>query len=581
VLPPLPARRAVGLLAAGTIGLSTALLGIPGVAAADPSGWTFTDASPTIVVPTGTCAIDWSIVGSRGGAGIDGISADSPMVTKIRTAVGAGWTFTLAVGAPGASAADGGAGGTNSQGNGAWDGHDAPDTNGGGGGAASVVLRNGTPYLGASGGQGRGPNGGGAPGYNPAPFGPNAPVNADVVPPTSAPPATTYLATGVDQGSITGTGVACGSFPYNPLVPAPGKPTVVPGPQQLYVIFTPTNGPGTVPPGTTWEYSLDGGAWTPTGHLSTTFGDPTQRFSLFGLTDGHDYLVRLRAKNANGVSEAVPAYITATPYTRPGKPTAVTMETRPSALAISWSPPVNPGTYPLTEYSVYVMRADATEDDPGPSWGCSTDADGRGCVIGVPAGDTYVAYVSAIGGELHNAINDGDYEAVTSGVVPLPAIPAAVPHKDADLVGASGPLTSVSAGKTVVLKGTGFAPYSKVRAIAYSTPTELGTYVADENGEFEITVTVPAGLAAGEHTLVVSGVDADGNVRNVLATVTVDGTGTAVVTKATLAKATATGLARTGLPNTGADVGVPLAGGAAALILGGGLITAGRRRTAA
>src|SRR4051812_17745250 len=136
VLPPPRARRAAGLLAAGTIGLSTALLGFPGVASADPSGWSLSsaDAGP-FVVPAGTCAIDWTIIGSRGGADATSFPAPSPVGSKLRTAVRQGESFTLYPGAPGADAVDGGAGGTNPRGNGAYDGGNATATDSGGWGS--------------------------------------------------------------------------------------------------------------------------------------------------------------------------------------------------------------------------------------------------------------------------------------------------------------------------------------------------------------------------------------------------------------------------------------------------------------
>src|SRR3954465_9311954 len=111
VLPPPRARRTAGLLPAGTIGLSPALLGFPGVASADPSGWTFSSADPNpIVVPTGTCAIDWTIIGSRGGAAAASSAGPSPVGSTLRTVVRQSETFTLFVGAPGADAVDGGRG---------------------------------------------------------------------------------------------------------------------------------------------------------------------------------------------------------------------------------------------------------------------------------------------------------------------------------------------------------------------------------------------------------------------------------------------------------------------------------------
>jgi titin len=378
------------------------------------------------------------------------------------------------------------------------------------------------------------------------------------------------MADGVSQGSITGKGVACGTFPYNPLVPEPRPQPVDAGPHQLIVTFEPGGYP-TLPAGTTWEYQLDDGPWKTTGPTQVvSAGGSARKFTVNGLVDGQNYLVHLRATNSNGVSVPVRAYGDTMPFTQAGEPTAVKVETRPSALAISWEPPAAVGTVPVTGYNVFVLRADGTEQDPGPTWECHTDGAARGCVIGVPAGAEYNAFVIAVAGMRGGHPNASDPQVATSGVVPMPAIPAAVPHKDDDLSGQSGPITTVIPGKTVVLKGTGFAPFSKVQAVAYSTPTEMGTYVTDENGSFEITVTIPDGLPAGHHTLVVSGVDASGNRRNVLASVTVDAAGKAVLTKAAVKS----------LAYTGANIATPLIGGLVSLTAGGALLVATRRRWA-
>jgi hypothetical protein len=570
VLPPLRARRAAGLLAAGTIGFSTAVLGFPGAASAAPSNWSFSSADPNpIVVPAGTCAIDWTIIGSRGGADASDFPGPSPIGSKLRTAVRQGESFTLSVGAPGADAVDGGIGGTNPQGNGAYDGGDATADGSGGGGAASVVMRNGSFYLAGQGGLGQGA-GGGEYGHAADPF------PDEKLPPEPGDQTFVSLAQGENQGYISGEGVACGSF-ENPLVPTPGPPAVVPGPQQLSVWFQPFQPalPGaptpSLPPGTTWEYSFDGTTWKPAG-ASTVYSPQgsSQRFTVTGLTDGRSYSLRLRATNASGFSQTMTGNAV-TPFTLPGKPTGVGVEERPSALGVSWSAPTAAGTYPVDGYRVWVVRAGSTEDDPGPEWGCDTDGAGRSCVIPVPAGEKYAVYVQAVDDHDYTS----DYQYVESGVVPLPEIPATVPDKDGDLRGASGAaIENVTAGKEVVIKGSGFAAFSSVRAIIYSTPTELKTFVTDENGEFEVTVTIPEDLPAGEHSLVVTGVDDQGNERTLLVDVTVSAAGTATVAGAALA----TTASSDRHPYTGFSVAGPLLGGTAAVALGAGLLVASRRR---
>jgi len=78
-------------------------------------------------------------------------------------------------------------------------------------------------------------------------------------------------------------------------------------------------------------------------------------------------------------------------------------------------------------------------------------------------------------------------------------------------------------------------------------------------------VTVPAGLAAGQHTLVASGVDIHGDQRFVTLPVTVSAAGVAKVTSTKK------------LAYTGADVVPPAIGGLVAVVLGTGLIVLRRR----
>jgi hypothetical protein len=84
------------------------------------------------------------------------------------------------------------------------------------------------------------------------------------------------------------------------------------------------------------------------------------------------------------------------------------------------------------------------------------------------------------------------------------------------------------AGAQVTISGTGFLPGSTVELVVYSTPVKLGTAVVLAEGTFSAAVTVPANLTNGIHHLVATGVDVNGNVRNLVVEVTVSG-GTAVL----------------------------------------------------
>ena len=228
-------------------------------------------------------------------------------------------------------------------------------------------------------------------------------------------------------------------------------------------------------------------------------------------------------------------------------------------LAISWAAPTEQGTYPLARYQAraYVSLPDG---NGGSTDLCTADAATLTCTTTVYPGWKYAVFVNAI----DTKDNQGD-EGEKAALVTIPAVttPTAVPTKNGDLTLPADAKAAVAAGKTITVSGSGYAPSSTVSVAIYSTPQVLTTVVTDASGNFTATVTVPAGLAAGKHTLVASGVDSSGNVRYVNLPVTVSASGTAS--------------AKPMLAYTGADVALPLTVGLVALSLGGGLIVVRRR----
>jgi len=65
------------------------------------------------------------------------------------------------------------------------------------------------------------------------------------------------------------------------------------------------------------------------------------------------------------------------------------------------------------------------------------------------------------------------------------------------------------AGSEVNVSASGFQPESEAEVIIYSEPTNLGRVKVDVNGTITARVTLPNNLKTGNHTLVISGVDAD------------------------------------------------------------------------
>jgi hypothetical protein len=253
--------------------------------------------------------------------------------------------------------------------------------------------------------------------------------------------------------------------------------------------------------------------------------------------------------------------VTFTPYHPLSAPTGVTGTVGVTSIRIAWQPAADASG--VASYEAFALPENAQSSADLVT--CETDASGRSCVVTVPAGQAYGVGVIAYdtGG------NGGEtgFGEVTS-VVPASATPSSLPT-------ASAPLTSsdadgkVQVGDQVTLSGDGYLPGSNVELIVYSTPVSLGTVVVGTDGKFSVTVTVPEDLADGTHHLVAAGVDASGNPRYLVVEVTVSG-GTAVVV----------GLATTGddLAYTGFSA-LPVAGaGVLALLAGGGLLVASRRR---
>jgi hypothetical protein len=339
---------------------------------------------------------------------------------------------------------------------------------------------------------------------------------------------------------------------------APYAPTMIDvqgGDETLRVWFEGVEGDDTTDWADEYEYNLDGGDWS---SLEPDYSSGYASFEITaGLTNGTEYAVRVR-----GVSEFSGAGTpsdakSATPYKAIGAPGVPTVVTGPASLMVTWTAPTETGTYPLAGYEV--MLPYSTGQSGGLMSFCDTDAATTTCTFGVEAGAGYDVFVTAVDDQHNSSAEAGP---VASGVVPAPTVPASAPDKDGDLVLADGASSSVAPGKTITVSGTGYAPFSSVAVIIYSEPQLLTTVVTDADGNFTVTVTVPAGLSAGNHTLVASGVDANGVARYVTLPVTVTGAGTA------------------SLAYTGADVTLPAIGGLVAVAVGGGLILASRRRSA-
>ena len=83
--------------------------------------------------------------------------------------------------------------------------------------------------------------------------------------------------------------------------------------------------------------------------------------------------------------------------------------------------------------------------------------------------------------------------------------------------------SSVEAGGSVTITGSGFAPSSSltIQLTSTSPPAALGSTQSDASGGYTATVTIPAGTSAASHLIAVSGPGAQGSRHESVGNVTV------------------------------------------------------------
>jgi hypothetical protein len=113
-------------------------------------------------------------------------------------------------------------------------------------------------------------------------------------------------------------------------------------------------------------------------------------------------------------------------------------------------------------------------------------------------------------------------------------------------------------GDKVQIAGNGFTKDVSLAVTFQSTPVALGTVVADANGAFATTVTIPASAEPGAHHIVVTGANATGGTRAVRFPITVtSATGVDPGTSGSTTSAgssSGTDVAGASLPRTGLDI---------------------------
>jgi hypothetical protein len=318
-----------------------------------------------------------------------------------------------------------------------------------------------------------------------------------------------------------------------PLAPAT-EVTVTPTVHGLRVSWKPSPSPGVT------RYV----AMAAEGRTETAGCEALAGCTITGLA-ATQHLVYVQALTGDHAARWAVVYATPLPE-KPAAPTGVTAKVSgPNSITISWNPVTSKYRVPIR-----YMGAVGTEnwgrgcwDEPRKALSCTID--------GLPAGTSYTVTAFAVGD-----VTSEPGRAAAKLTIPLPSSPPAGAPRMKPGRGSADPV----AGGRITFSGSGYQPSSTVVLAIYSEPVVLGSATAEADGTFTATVTLPDGYA-GEHTLLASGVDADGDPRYMTLALDIGAGGGG------------------GLPVTGPPIVVLLLLGAG-LIAGGGLLAATRPRKA-
>jgi titin len=321
---------------------------------------------------------------------------------------------------------------------------------------------------------------------------------------TAGDDAVTGTATGLTNGvsytlivrAVNGAGPGPASDPVQ-VTPrtVPGVPTGLVGTggdRTMTLQFaTPVDDGGAAVSG--YELTMDGGA---TWSVIVTAGNAPAVARVDGLSNGVQYTVAVRALNAAGAGAMSQSADVAM---MPATPDAPQVQAGIASVAVSWAP--SSAAY-VTGYTVTAS--------PGPATCTTKGRTSTRCIIGATAGVPYTYTVVA-----HSASGDSAASAPSaSATAGEPLQPLDAPTDNTyRLATLSGSLDSIRPLEQVTVVGSNLLPFGSVTILIYSTPRQLATTTSDAQGSFQITVTIPADLPPGPHTIVASGVDRQGVVR--------------------------------------------------------------------
>lgn len=327
---------------------------------------------------------------------------------------------------------------------------------------------------------------------------------------------------------------------------APRSSTAVPRDRSVTLSWSaPIDDGGAPVTGYRVTLSADGGTtWSTVAETASTSAE------LTGLTNGAAVLLRVAAVNAAGAG-ATGSTVMSTPRTVPGAPVVTEVESGNRSLTLRFTPPASDGGAPVLTYQLsldggatWTVRRTGTTGSPLVVGGLDNGvlATVRIRAVNEAGAGAASAPVSAtprlgpvttpgISGPVLPELEPGDGRLLVDGrgepvevstgsgafEVSGDGFSVALQALSADgapaPVDASGRLV-VRADGSVAVSGTGFRPGSTVDVWLFSTPYLLGEVAVGADGTFAAQLPLPAGVAAGEHTVQLNGLAADGAVRS-------------------------------------------------------------------
>ncbi|CAD6011234.1 family 43 glycosylhydrolase [Agreia sp. COWG] len=236
------------------------------------------------------------------------------------------------------------------------------------------------------------------------------------------------------------------------------------------------------------------------------------------------------------------------------------VDAQPLAAAITGTPRVG---------ETLTASASAPWTATGFSW--SRD----GVAIEGATGSSYLLTASDVGGTIGASVTASkplwDPASAVASVGPVLAAGGTGPG-DATPAQLQLATTTLTAGQPFTVTGSGFGAGERIEFTLFSTPTSLGSAESDAEGTLTATLTVPAGIEEGAHTLRAASADS-ADIAEIAVTVkAAAGTGGAIP-----GSDPAGGSPSGPLASTGLAIGWSLAG-AAALVAAGLLLVLRRRR---